>query len=101
MKVKKSLVAAALCAALCTGVSGAALARTVYYKGSAVYWNYGRNAGVFGFSDCNSQVYRHSSSANGYTSGWQDPGRLSQAWGFIGNATLQAYWNCCDNNCPN
>ena len=94
MKVKKSLVAAALCAALCTGVSGAALAQTVYYQGSAVYWNYGRNAVVFGFSDCNSQSYAHCSSANGYSSGWQQPGVTSNAWGYIGTATLHAYWNC-------
>ncbi|GJM55459.1 hypothetical protein E5335_00900 [Coriobacteriaceae bacterium] len=94
MKVKKSLVAAALCTALCAGVSGAALARTVYYKGTGVYWNYGRNAGVFGFSDCNSQKYEHCSSVNGYSSGWQQPGTLSQAWGFVGPSTIQAYWNC-------
>ncbi len=94
MKVKKSLVAAALCTALCAGVSGAAVARTGYYKGSAVYWNYGRNVGLVGFSDCNSQKYEHCSSVNGYSSGWQQPGTLSQAWGFVGPSTIQAYWNC-------
>ena len=56
--------------------------------------NYGRNAKVFGFSDCNSQNYEHCSSCNGYSSGWEQPGTLSKAWGWIGTATLEAYWNC-------
>lgn len=37
-----------ICCAL-VGTPMAALAKTVYYKGTAVYWNYGRNAKVFGF----------------------------------------------------
>lgn len=94
MKGKKSVILALLCCALCFGGPTAALARTVYYKGSAVFWNYGRNAGVYGFSDCNSQTYEHCSSCNGHVSGWKDPGVLSQAWGFIGASTLQPYWNC-------
>jgi hypothetical protein len=94
MKGKKSIVTALLCCALCIGGPTVALANTVYYKGSAVYWNYGRNAGVFGFSDCNSQVYEHCSSCNGYSSGWKSPGTLSQAWGWVGPATINAYWNC-------
>lgn len=94
MKGKKKFLVALLCCLMCTGVPAAALAKTVYYKGTRVYWNYGRNAGLVGFSDCNSQVYEHCSSCNGYSSGWKDAGELSKAWGFIGPARLEAYWNC-------
>lgn len=76
------------------GMPTAAQAVTVYYKNTPVFWNYGRNAAVFGFSDCNSQVYEHCSSVNGYSSGWYPKGELSPAWGWIGTATLEAYWNC-------
>lgn len=95
MKAKKTIVIALLCGLMCIGVPAAApAAQTVYYKGAAVYWNYGRNAGVFGFSDCNSGVYEHHSSCNGYTSGWKEPDDLAQAWGYIGTDTLYAHWNC-------
>lgn len=94
MKGKKSILLALLCSVLFFGASAIALADTVYYNGTAVFWNYGRNAGVFGFSDCNSQVYEHCSSVNGYSSGWCEPGVLSQAWGFIGLDPLEPYWNC-------
>lgn len=94
MKGKRTIIIAILCCLMCAGTPAIALADTVYYKGSAVYWNYGRNAGVFGFSDCNSAHYEHHSSCNGYTSGWKDPDVLSQAWGFIGADTLEAYWSC-------
>lgn len=91
---KRTIIIAILCCLMCAGAPAIALADTVYYKGSAVYWNYGRNAGVFGFSDCNSAHYEHHSSCNGYTSGWKNPDVLSQAWGFIGTDTLEAYWSC-------
>lgn len=94
MKSEKRVLLALLCCVLSFGAPAIAQAYTVYYNGSAVFWNYGRNAGIYGFSDCNSQVYEHSSSVNGYSSGWKSPGVLSQAWGFIGADALQPYWNC-------
>ena len=93
-KEKKSIIPPIMICCALVGTPMAALAKTVYYKGTAVYWNYGRNAEVFGFSDCNSQNYEHCSSCNGYSSGWEQPGTLSKAWGWIGTATLEAYWNC-------
>ncbi|WP_321971662.1 hypothetical protein [Paratractidigestivibacter sp.] len=93
MKGKKS-IAALLCVSICAAAPVAALADTVYYKGTAVYWHYGRNAGVWGFSDCNSAIYEHHSSCNGYESGWMEPDDLAQAWGYIGTDTLEAYWSC-------
>lgn len=93
MQKMKKLSPLLFCA-LALAAPATAEAVTVYYKNTPVYWNYGRNAGVFGFSDCNSQVYEHCSSVNGYASGWEAPGTMSKAWGWIGTATLEAYWNC-------
>lgn len=94
MRAKKSIVIALLCCLMCVGAPALALADTVYYKGTAVFWNYGRNAALVGFSDCNSAYYEHHSSCNGYVSGWKKAGVLAQAWGFIGTNTLEAYWSC-------
>lgn len=94
MRFKKYVTAFLLGCILFFGAPMIVQAAVVYYKGTAVYWYYGRNAGVFGFSDCNSQVYEHCSSVNGHSSGWKSEGVLSQAWGFIGKDTLEPYWNC-------
>lgn len=94
MRFKKFLVTVLFGCLLCFGATATAYAYTVYYKGSAVFWNYGRNAAAWGFSDCNSQSYEHCSSVNGYSSGWKDPGVLSTAWGWVGSNTLEAYWDC-------
>lgn len=94
MKRNHLLIAGVLLASLSLGTPAVSLAKTVYYKGTSVFWNYGRNAGVWGFSDCNSGRYEHRSSVNGYDSGWHAPGNLSKAHGWIGTATPQAYWDC-------
>lgn len=67
---------------------------TVYYKGSAVYWDYGRTRGLWSYSNVQSSRYTHSSTANGAFSGWQPPGVESHASKFIGGNTAQCYWNC-------
>lgn len=54
MKRNNLLIAGVLLASLSLGTPAVSLAKTVYYKGTSVFWNYGRNAGVWGFSDCNS-----------------------------------------------
>lgn len=74
--------------------SSVASAATVYYKGSAVYWDYGRTAAVFSYSNVQSTVYEHTATANGVSSGWQDPGVMASATAFIGGGTAQCYWNC-------
>lgn len=53
MKDKKSIVIVLLCRLMRVSAPAIALADAVYYKGSAVFWNYGRNVGVLGFSDRN------------------------------------------------
>jgi hypothetical protein len=43
-KEKKSIILPIMICCALVGTPMAALAKTVYYKGTAVYWNYGRNA---------------------------------------------------------
>lgn len=74
--------------------SSVASAATIYYKGSAVYWDYGRTAAVFSYSNVQSTVYEHTATANGVSSGWQSPGVMASATAFIGGGTAQCYWNC-------
>ena len=81
------------------GILGAApavsvLADTVYYNGSAVYWDYGRSWGVNSYSKVQTGVYEHSATANETFSGWQKPGTLASATQFVGWNTAYAYWNC-------
>ncbi|NYS33824.1 hypothetical protein HZZ02_08755 [Streptococcus danieliae] len=74
--------------------SSAVAAATVYYKGSAVYWDYGRTAAVYSYSNVQSSVYDHTATANGVSSGWKAPGVLASASAYIGGSTAQCYWNC-------
>jgi len=71
-----------------------AASKTVYYKGTAVYWEYGRAWGVYSYSKVQSTVYDHSATANSTSSGWKDPGVLAEASEFVGVGTARAYWNC-------
>lgn len=61
---------------------------TVWYKGSAVYWNYGRTAGLWSYSNVQASVYEHSATANGTFSGWQSPGVEEHVSKFIGTVQL-------------
>ena len=70
------------------------LANTVYYKGSAVEWDYGRRAGFWGWSHVQSGSYTHATTVNGTFSGWKKPGRRASVDKYIGTSTLQAYWSC-------
>jgi hypothetical protein len=75
------------------------LADTVYYKGHAVYWNYGRFCPLkdWSFSEVQSSVFWHSATANSVSSGRQRPCVLARAEchiGVLGHAT--AAWNCYD-----
>lgn len=77
------------------GISGGiASAATVYYKNSAVHWDYGRLAGLWSYSNVQSSVYDHSATANGVFSGWRAPGSLASARAYIGTGQAQCYWNC-------
>ena len=73
------------------------LADTVYYKGHAVYWNYGRFCPLrdWSFSEVQSSVFEPTATANSVSSGWQAPCVVACAKchiGVFGHAT--AAWNC-------
>ncbi len=71
-----------------------AMAATVYYRGSAVSWDYGRSLGLYSYSDVQSSVYEHSATANTTSSGWKKPGKKAHAQQFVGLKQATAYWNC-------
>ena len=78
----KKIISTSLLALTLAGAGGSiASAATVYYKGSAVYWNYGRTVGLWSYS-------------NGGFSGWKRPGIEARASRYIGSGTAQCYWNC-------
>lgn len=75
-------------------VTAYATAKTVYYKGTPVYWDYGRRWSVYSYSKVQSSVYQHSAIANSSFSGWKNPGIFAEASDFIGGGSAIAYWNC-------
>lgn len=92
--MKKKIIKSLSVLSLCCLVSIPALASTVTYKGTKVYWDYGRKWGVYSYSDVQSSQYEHGATANGAFSGWEDPGDEAYVDKFIGTATAQCYWNC-------
>ena len=94
-KTLKKIASTALIVFSLLGIGSSVVsAATVYYKGSAVYWDYGRAAAVFSYSDVQSSDYEHRATANGVSSGWKDPGVMATVAAFIGGGTAQCYWNC-------
>ncbi len=91
--VKKAIAATILSAAFIVGGAGVAQAATVYYKGSAISWDYGRAWGVYSQSDVQSGSYEHHSTANTTVSGWKKPGVVASASQYVGTGTATAYWN--------
>ena len=91
----KKIITTSLLALTLAGAGGSIVsAATVWYKGTAVYWNYGRFAGLWSYSNVQSGVYEHASSANGGFSGWKSPGEEAHASKYIGTGTAECYWNC-------
>ena len=90
--MKKKIIKSLSVLSLCCLVSIPALAETVTYNGTNVYWDYGRKWKVYSYSDVQSSVYEHSATANGKFSGWEDPGDEAYVEKFIGTATAQCYW---------
>ena len=71
----KKIITTSLLALTLAGAGGSIVsAATVWYEGTAVYWDYGRTAGLWSYSNVQSSVYEHSTTANGAFSGWQPPG---------------------------
>lgn len=93
-KAKKVFASIFLAASALTLFGSAAQAVTVYYKGSAVSWEHGRDWGVISYSRVQSGQYEHSATANTAFSGWKAPGVLADASQNIGWAPAYAYWNC-------
>lgn len=92
--MKKKILRSLSLLSLCCLVSIPALATTVKYKGTNVYWDYGRKWGVYSYSEVQSSEYEHAATANGEFSGWEDPGDKAYVDKFIGLDTAQCYWNC-------
>ena len=91
----KKMVTTSLLALTLAGAGGSIVsAATVWYNDPAVYWDYGRTAGLWSYSHVQSGVYEHSATANGAFSGWKRPGVEARASKYIGTGTAQCYWNC-------
>ncbi|MDY6051222.1 MAG: hypothetical protein SPI83_02260 [Rothia sp. (in: high G+C Gram-positive bacteria)] len=93
-KVLKVVAGVSLALAATSGIGTAAEAATVYYKGSAVSWDYGRSYGVNSYSSVQSGAYEHSATANTTFSGWKRPGVQATAVQYVGWNLATAYWNC-------
>lgn len=93
-KIKKLTALTTLTVTLALSATPA-LAKTVYYKGYAVEWNYGRTpSGLWGYSEVQTGHFTHRATVNGTNSGWKRPGVLASAKKFIGNGHVEAYWDC-------
>lgn len=94
MKMKKRVLTLVVALSLMITSAVPAMAATVYYRGSAVSWDYGRTMAVFSYSDVQSSVYEHSATANTTSSGWKKPSVKAHAQQFVGTNKATAYWNC-------
>lgn len=95
MKMKKKLIALSVPVMLLSSTAGVALADTVYYKGTAVYWEHGNAGKVRSYSNVQSHHYTHSATANGVFSGWQKKGVMAKAATWIApGVRAVAYWDC-------
>lgn len=92
--MKRRVLALVAAVTVLTTSAVPAMAATVYYKGSAVSWDYGRTLGVYSYSDVQSTIYQHSATANTTSSGWKNPGVKAHAQQYVGTKTATAYWNC-------
>lgn len=93
--LKKLAILGLLNASLATTGTVFAGTKTVYSKGTPVYWESGRNAKVWSYSKVQSHVYQHSATANGVWSGWKNKGTLAVANTWTSpTTTATAYWSC-------
>lgn len=92
---KKTVVAALLGAMIVMSGPAIALAETVYYNGTPVYWDHGRKWGITSYSDVQSHVYDHAATANDTFSGWVGPNDgHAYAEQPVGVFPAVAYWDC-------
>lgn len=67
-KIKKLTALTTLTVTLALGATPV-LAKTVHYKGYAVEWDYGRTAGLWGYSEVQTGHFTHRATVNGTNSG--------------------------------
>lgn len=92
--MRKKMIGFVLGITIALGCALPALAKTVYFNGNAVYWDYGRKWVVYSYSEVQTSLYEHSATANSVSSGWEYPGVVAYAEDFIGKNTAYCYWNC-------
>ncbi|MFQ9514244.1 MAG: hypothetical protein ACLRZ9_00305 [Eubacterium sp.] len=92
--MKKKILGITMVLALTLVCAIPAFAKTVYYNGNAVSWDYGRKLGVYSYSTVQTGLYEHSATANTTFSGWKKPGVKAHAEQLVGLGTATAYWNC-------
>lgn len=93
---KKALASVAVILSLgATATPALAGQKTVYYKGTKVYWEYGNRGKVYAYSKVQTHHYTHLATANGKSSGWKKKGKLASAGKWITPGTkAYAYWDC-------
>ena len=93
--LKKSVIKIALASIGLFATATPVLAKTVYYKKTPVYWDYGNIAKIRAYSKVQSHVYSHTTTVNGVSSGWKKKGVLAQAETWISpTKNVEAYWDC-------
>ncbi len=90
-KIKAGVIASILLFSL--GAAIPAAAETVYYKGTRLSWDHGRDSVVNSYSKLQSSVYEHATTANTKFSGWKSKGQLAEAKQYVGISRAYAYWN--------
>ncbi|MDR3240668.1 MAG: hypothetical protein LBT37_00665 [Lactobacillaceae bacterium] len=92
--LKKTTLTALALLSLSAAAPAVSEAATVYYKGVAVNWDFGRTRGVYSFSTVQSSVFKHGATANSTYSGLKNPRIVAHAEQYIGFGRASAYWNC-------
>ena len=93
-KGRKVIASILMSLTLLSAMPAIAQARTVYYKGTRVYWDCGRAWGVIGYSKVQSHHYRHYATVNGESSEVKDLGEPAYKGIFVGTDHIDAYWGC-------
>ncbi|MBP3223420.1 MAG: hypothetical protein J6M18_05800 [Actinomycetaceae bacterium] len=94
-KIGASTLALLMCSLAFPAAADAA-SKTVYYKGTAVYWQYGRTLSqIYGYSEVASGRFAHRATVNGLSSSWVPAGKKNaRAEKRVGFSTVRAQWDC-------
>ena len=93
--MKKKLLSLGLTCLLAISMAVPVFAESqiVYYKGTPVEWQYGRNLAL-SYSHTFSSNYEHCTTANWNRSPWMPPCCWARAQCHVGFQTAKAYWDC-------